>query len=203
MVPVDLLTDAYLSITQKSLDEILQPITSKKGPVDVVVSYQGFDLKSGLEENYSEKLKDLEKRHYKSVKRYSNQAFRPSKLRSKSSVEAWDEHEMFNRFDENGNGEITPEELRGGLRKLFGLRLKQWEMDKLCREKITIQSKCVENLINIDNGVHTYPLKAHNQLIIAYSVYTLQTFLMLYLRHYLSIIMSTKAIFSPHITPGF
>ena len=91
MVPVDLLTDAYLSITQKSLDEILQPITSKKGPVDVVVSYQGFDLKSGLEENYSEKLKDLEKRHYKSVKRYSNQAFRPSKLRSKSSVEAWDE----------------------------------------------------------------------------------------------------------------
>ena len=171
MVPVDLLTDAYLSITQKSLDEILQPITSKKGPVDVVVSYQGFDLKSGLEENYSEKLKDLEKRHYKSVKRYSNQAFRPSKLRSKSSVEAWDEHEMFNRFDENGNGEIT--------------------------------SKCVENLINIDNGVHTYPLKAHNQLIIAYSVYTLQTFLMLYLRHYLSIIMSTKAIFSPHITPGF
>ena len=98
MVPVDLLTDAYLSITQKSLDEILQPITSKKGPVDVVVSYQGFDLKSGVEENYSEKLKDLEKRHYKSVKRYSNQAFRPSKLRSKSSVEAWDEHEMFNRL---------------------------------------------------------------------------------------------------------
>ena len=159
------------------------------------MSYQGFDLKLGLEESYSDKLKELEKRHYKSVKRYSHQAFRPSKLRSKSSIKAWDEEEMFHKFDKNDNEEITPDELRGAMQAMFGLRLKQWEMDRLCKEKITRQSKCMENLINIDNVV--YPLKAHKHLI--FSVLT-QTFLMLYLRHYLSIIMSTKAICSPNGT---
>ena len=32
---------------KRSLDEILRPITDIKGPVDVVVNYDGFDIRSG------------------------------------------------------------------------------------------------------------------------------------------------------------
>lgn len=48
---------------------------------------------------------------------------------------------MFEFFDRSKNGVITPDELRHGMRKKFGLRLKQWEIDELCKEEITIKSE--------------------------------------------------------------
>jgi len=128
-----------------SLNKILHPITKKKGPVDVVVSYQGFDLKSGLEDYYAEELQKLEARHYKSVKRYSGEAFRLAKLRKKSDVKDWKEEEVFNSFDKNKDGVIESDELRYGIIEMFGLRLKQWELEELCKEDITMKSElCVE-----------------------------------------------------------
>jgi len=124
-----------------SLNKILQPITDKKGLVDVVVSYQGFDLKSGIEDYYAEELQKLEARHYKSVKRYSGEAFRLAKLRKKSDVKDWKEEEIFTRFDKNKDGVIEPDELRYGIREMFSLRLKQWELDELCKEDITMKSE--------------------------------------------------------------
>lgn len=47
---------------------------------------------------------------------------------------------MFEFFDRSKNGVITPDELRHGMRKKFGLRLKQWEIDELCKEEITIKN---------------------------------------------------------------
>ena len=90
---------------------------------------------------YADALHELEKRHYKSVKRYSGAAFRPSKLRKKSSVKAWNEKAMFKFFDEDSDGIIAPAELNRGLTKLFGLRLKQGELESLCKEPITIYSE--------------------------------------------------------------
>lgn len=109
--------------------------------MDVVASYQGFDLRSGLEDYYADGLKELEKRYYKSAKRYSGQAFRQAKLKTRSSVKEWDAEGMFEFFDRSKSGVITPDELRHGMRKKFGLRLKQWEIDELCREEITIKSE--------------------------------------------------------------
>ena len=36
-----------VNITQNSFHEVVRPITYSKGPVDVVVSYTGFYLKTG------------------------------------------------------------------------------------------------------------------------------------------------------------
>ena len=48
---------------------------------------------------------------------------------------------MFRDFDRDKNGLISPEELRRGVRNTFGLRLKQGELDSLCKEEITLQSE--------------------------------------------------------------
>jgi len=123
-----------------SFHEVVRPITYTKGPVDVVVSYTGFYLKSGLEDYFAEGVKDVEKRYYKSVKRFSGKAFRPSLLKKKVGVKAWDEKEIFKRFDDENTGSISPQQLRRGMKKMFGLTLKPHELKELCREKITPQN---------------------------------------------------------------
>ena len=94
-----------------------------------------------MEESYADALKELGQRHYKSVRRYSGKPFLLSKLKTKSSVKQWKEEDMFQEFDRDKNGLISPEELRRGVRNTFGLRLKQGELDSLCKEEITLQSE--------------------------------------------------------------
>ena len=103
----------------------------------------------GLEDYFAEGVKDIEKRYYKSVKRFSGKAFRPSLLKKKVGVKAWDEKEIFKRFDEENTGSISPQQLRRGMKKMFGLTLKPHELKELCREKITPQSKCIHTSLLI------------------------------------------------------
>ena len=104
---------------------------------------------AGLEDYFAEGVKDVEKRYYKSVKRFSGKAFRPSLLKKKVGVKAWDEKEIFKRFDEENTGSISPQQLRRGVKKMFGLTLKPHELEELCREKITPQSKCIHTSLLI------------------------------------------------------
>ena len=76
------------------------------------------------------------------MKRFSGSAFRLSTLQKKSSVKKWNENEIFQLFDKDGNGHISAIELRRGMRKFFGLRLKQWELDEVCKGgEITLTSE--------------------------------------------------------------
>lgn len=119
-------------------------------------------------------MKDIERRYYKSVKRFSGKAFRPSLLRKKVGVKAWNENEMFRLFDEENTGSISPEQLRRGIKKKFGLTLKQHELEELCREKITLQSECTlifYNSFNVINlsltlTVQTFPMYWQNASLI-------------------------------------
>jgi len=95
----------------------------------------------GFEESYWDALREIEKRHYKTVKRYSGAAFRPSKLKIKAGVEPWNKKEMFLLFDVDSDRVVSPAELLQGVRKSFGLRLKQGELDSLCKEDITLYSE--------------------------------------------------------------
>ena len=137
---ISLATKAEVDWFVRSLDEILQPITKERGPVACVVNYDGFDLRSGLEEKYGEALEKVEQKHYRSVKRYSGKAFRLAKLREKANVQRWDADASFSEFDQNGTGLVSPEELRRGIRKTFGIKVKQAELDSLCRTDITRQN---------------------------------------------------------------
>ena len=93
-----------------------------------------------MEESYGDALKEIEEKHYKSVKRYSGKAFRPSKLKQQSSVEPWKPEEMFRAFDRNGDGTLSAQELLRGVEKVFGLRLTPAELESLRKEAITMHN---------------------------------------------------------------
>lgn len=124
-----------------SLDEIISPLTKDKGPVDVVVGYDGFDLRSGLEEYYMAAISVLEAKHYKSVKRYATKAFRRAKLKEEANWETWDAARAFAVMDEDKDGILSPEELRRGMRRMFEISLKPADLDRLCGPtKVTIKN---------------------------------------------------------------
>lgn len=124
----------------RSLDLILQPITNERGPVDAIVNYDSFDCKLGLEEAYADAIEALSNRHYKSVKRYSFNAFRRAKLKSMARVEEWDAKSLFREWDEDSTGDLSPLQLRQGVREKFGVRLKQAELDALCKDGVTLHN---------------------------------------------------------------
>ena len=124
----------------RSLDLILQPITNERGPVDAIVNYDSFDCKLGLEEAYTDAIEALSSRHYKSVKRYSFNAFRRAKLKSMARVEEWNAKSLFREWDEDNTGSLSPLQLRQGVREKFGIRLKQAELDALCKDGVTMQN---------------------------------------------------------------
>ena len=43
-------------------------------------------------------------------------------------------------MDEDEDMRLSPEELRRGIRKIFGIKLKQAELDSLTQEKITMEN---------------------------------------------------------------
>jgi len=124
-----------------TLDEILSPLTEEKGPVDVVVDYDGFDLRSGLEREYMAAMSVIEKKHYKSVKRYTTKAFRRAKLKKEKNWETWDAATEFAGMDDDKDGILSPAELRRGIQRVFGISLKPADLDRLCGPtKVTNQN---------------------------------------------------------------
>ena len=95
-----------------SLRDILRPLVDKKGPIDMVVNYDGFDLSSGLESYYGDAVAAIEGDLYKSVKRYTGHAFRKAQLKSQLSMNDWDPNKLFDKFDKDGSNYLDIEELR-------------------------------------------------------------------------------------------
>ena len=137
---VQLATEEDVRWFASALDEVLAPLTKEKGPADVIVTYDGFDLRSNLEEAYSAALENIEQKHYKSVKRFSGKAFRRAKLKQMANIESWDPRAAFAIMDEDGDKRLSPEELRRGIRKIFGIKLKQAELNSLTQEEITMDN---------------------------------------------------------------
>lgn len=129
---VSLLSQEEVDLIGGYFDEIMTPLT-RKGPFEhVIVNYDGFDLRSGLEESYAKVMGNLQQKHYKSVKRLAGRAFRCAKLKVMlANMDTFDEKAVFAKMDEDGDGVLSREELRSGVRKHFGIRLRQKELDSL------------------------------------------------------------------------
>jgi propionate CoA-transferase len=105
------------------LRALLDPITQQKGPVDMVINYNGFDLARGLENEYLEGVAKIQEEHYKSVKRYYGSAFRRSKLSKSLRIDEWNRDELFSQFDIDKNGILSVEELINGMKEKFNMIL--------------------------------------------------------------------------------
>lgn len=132
---VSLATKEEVELIGGYFDQIMTPLTETKGPFEnVIVNYDGFDLRTGLEEPYAEAMDMLQKKHYKSVKRFAGHAFRCAKLKGMlANMDTYDAKSLFEKMDEDCDGVLSREELRSGIRKHFGLRLRQNEIDDLCK----------------------------------------------------------------------
>ncbi|KAL7478453.1 hypothetical protein ACHAW6_004218 [Cyclotella cf. meneghiniana] len=131
---VSLVSKDEIDLIADYLNEIMEPLTKTRGPLDVVVNYDGFDLLSGLEDSYAEALKKIQNKHYKSVKRFPGQAFRCARLKGMmANMNTFHPEAMFAEMDEDCDGVLSREELRAGIRKQFGIRLRQTELDDLCK----------------------------------------------------------------------
>lgn len=131
---VSLVSKDEIDLIADYLNEIMEPLTKTRGPLDVVVNYDGFDLLSGLEDSYAEALKKIQNKHYKSVKRFPGQAFRCARLKGMmANMNTFHPEAMFAEMDEDCDGVLSREELRAGIGKQFGIRLRQTELDDLCK----------------------------------------------------------------------
>ena len=71
------------------LHKILGPLVKKMGKIDMVVQYDGFDLRDDLSNLYVRETSKLESEMYKSVKRYTGQAFKRAKLKRQMKISEW------------------------------------------------------------------------------------------------------------------
>ena len=120
----------------KSLREILKPLADKKGPINMVVNYDGFDLHKGLEDKYVAQTESIQSDFYKSAKRYSGKAFHRAKLGSQIKVVDWDPKQLFKEMDLNKDGSIQRDELRDGMENKFMLTITPKQLDKVYKNKM-------------------------------------------------------------------
>jgi propionate CoA-transferase len=116
-------TEDDLTWFAQGIKMLLDPLVEKKGPLDMVVSYDGFDIRKDLEDAFSVLLRELEEKYYKSVQRFAGKAFKRAKLGKQNSIADWDIEKLFNKFDVKGNSEVSMEELREGMMNGFHIHL--------------------------------------------------------------------------------
>ena len=119
-----------------SLRNILQNLCKDKGPINMVVNYDGFDLHKGLEEFYVEQTEALQADFYKSAKRYSGKAFHRAKLGKQIKVVDWDPVQLFKEFDINGDGRIQRDELQIGMNDKFLITLTPKQLEQIFMNKM-------------------------------------------------------------------
>lgn len=126
---VSLNSEADVNWFISGLDRILETYTKEKGKLDMVVNYDGFDLKSGLEDLYKDLLEEqISKKHQKSVKRFGGKAFRRHNLAKKIDLQSLDFDTLFDMFDVDRDGAVSPEELRNGMRQNFCIHMTPQEL---------------------------------------------------------------------------
>ena len=106
------------------LAAIMAPRVQSKGPIDVVVNYDGFDIRSGLDSHFTHAVREfLEKPYYKSVRRFAGKAFKRALVGNSMDLSKWDIEELYDKFDTDQNGSVSRSELREGLNRLFHVNI--------------------------------------------------------------------------------
>lgn len=112
-----------------SVGYMLDPLVAAKGPIDMVVNYDGFDIRKDLEEKYNAALEVLGAKYYKSVVRFAGKAFKRAKLGKQLRIDDWDFDCLFKRYDKDGNSRVSVEELRDGMMHDFHIHLTPGQMN--------------------------------------------------------------------------
>lgn len=123
-----------------TLANILDPLVEKRGPIDMVINYDGFDIRNGLEDEHIAKTEELQKRYYRTVHRYTGTQFRRAQLGKSLKMSEYDSDKLYDEFDENKDGFVSLEELRKGIKDRFEIRLspKQLNMFKKTPESTSV-----------------------------------------------------------------
>jgi propionate CoA-transferase len=117
-------SEADIAWLVNGMAAILAPLVQAKGPVDFVVNYDGFDIRKGLDHQYTTLVRELlEKPYYKSVHRFAGKAFKRALVGNAMDLSKWDAKELFDKFDIDKNGSISRTELREGLHRLFHINI--------------------------------------------------------------------------------
>ena len=106
-----------------ALENFIQPYFDRKGKIDMVFNYEGFDLAHGLEEQYSQLIMKIQEKYYASIKRYTGRAFTRAKLSSSLGMDVWDPNDLFNSYDHNKDGLLSLEKLRALFLAEFNVHL--------------------------------------------------------------------------------
>jgi propionate CoA-transferase len=107
----------------RSLSLILEPLVEKKGPIAVVVNYDGFDIRKDLEEKLTLALEVMSKKYYKSVRRFAGKAFKRAKLGRHLSIGNWDIDNIYNQFNRQKKSDLSMEDFRDGMIQEFHIHL--------------------------------------------------------------------------------
>ena len=148
---INLRTEADIEWFFSGVEEILKPLVDTKGPIDIVINYDGFDVAAPLLPLYSSKIKSLEKNYYKSVKRFAGKAFRRASLAEKVNLKGWDQG-LFDAFDKDKDGVISTQEFRDGMRSMFNTHLTPFEINDTCKEQINEKNftKAIQKILRDD-----------------------------------------------------
>jgi propionate CoA-transferase len=103
--------------------EILNPFVKSKGPINMVVQYDGFDLHKGLERFYGEGAAILQKKYYKTVKRYCYAVFHRAQLANQMRISEWDWHKLYGKIDFDHDGRVSLEDVRNEIARIFHIHL--------------------------------------------------------------------------------
>jgi hypothetical protein len=106
-----------------TLRVIFDPLVKAKGPIDMIVQYDGFDIRQGLVDKYAAEVASLAKDYYKSVQRHHGAAFHRAMLGTTLRISEWDPNELYDLFDVNHDGVLTLEEIRNGMSLQFKINL--------------------------------------------------------------------------------
>jgi propionate CoA-transferase len=112
-----------------ALRKTFRPLVRKKGKIDMVVNYDGFDLRKGLEDDYSKAVTSLEHDFYKTTKRFTGTTFRRAKLAKQLRMSEWDTDALYDEIDTNQDSQISLEQLRTAIRRMFQINLTPSQMN--------------------------------------------------------------------------
>jgi propionate CoA-transferase len=103
--------------------EILNPSVKSKGPINMVVQYDGFDVHKDVERFYGEGAAILQKKYYKTVKRYCYAVFHRAQLAKQLHISEWDRDKLYDKIDFDHDGRVSLEDVRYGIACVFHIHL--------------------------------------------------------------------------------
>jgi propionate CoA-transferase len=108
---------------------IIEPFVKARGPINMVVQYDGFDLHKGLEKFYGDEAELVQKKFYRSVKRVRGLTFRRAQLAKQLHISEWDRDALFDKIDTDHDGRVSLADVRYGIAHIFQIHLTPSELE--------------------------------------------------------------------------